>query len=315
MAPAGAAQPMILLDPSPALMSPPAGPVNSIRPGCTLTRHTLAGGPPSHGCGDAMRPQNQHASRPTSHAPYRRLTSARPKCSLQSAWHQHNRCPLRPAYLTTGLLSFSAVGILQNLKSCKTASNNPFSRQRNIPRLAQFILAFNRWSSSTGGYPSAQPASFQRQGVNKGKKRESVLEESSNHSPKRALNNHQSNSPMASTSQGRVNTVEMERMTLGELFVERQLAEAQFDECPQNQSFKHNIKPSGRHYPQGPRQPPSGLFSQPATPWMSQDQAPRTEDILDSHFISLFHNHLMQSDIINPLSAFHTWPLHVFHSI
>ncbi|KAA1099584.1 hypothetical protein PGT21_017421 [Puccinia graminis f. sp. tritici] len=97
MAPAGAAQPMILLDPSPALMSPPAGPVNSIRPGCTLTRHTLAGGPPSHGCGDAMRPQNQHASRPTSHAPYRRLTSARPECSLQSAWHQHNRCPLRPA--------------------------------------------------------------------------------------------------------------------------------------------------------------------------------------------------------------------------
>ncbi|KAA1091895.1 hypothetical protein PGTUg99_000175 [Puccinia graminis f. sp. tritici] len=136
-------------------------------------------------------------------------------------------------YLTTGLFSFSAVGILRNLKSCKTASNNPF-RQRNIPRLAQSILAFNRWSSSTGGYPSAQPASFQCQGVNKGKKRESVLEESSNHSPKRALNNHQSNSPMASTSQGRVNTVEMEQMTLGELFVERQLAEAQFDECKRN---------------------------------------------------------------------------------
>ncbi|KAA1099581.1 hypothetical protein PGT21_013169 [Puccinia graminis f. sp. tritici] len=95
-------------------------------------------------------------------------------------------------------------------------------------------LGFQSLSSSTGGYPSAQPASFQCQGVNKGKKRESVLEESSNHSPKRALNNHQSNSPMASTSQGRVNTVEMEQMTLGELFVERQLAEAQFDECKRN---------------------------------------------------------------------------------
>jgi hypothetical protein len=42
--------------------------------------------------------------------------------------------------------------------------------------------------------------------------------------------------------------------------------------------------------------------------------SPRKEDTLESNLISLLHNHLMQSYIINPLSAFHPWPLHVFHS-
>ncbi|KAA1121653.1 hypothetical protein PGTUg99_010765 [Puccinia graminis f. sp. tritici] len=97
------------------------------------------------------------------------------------------------------------------------------------------ISSVDRWSSSSGCYPPSHPTFPSHLPTDKGKKRQLVSEESSDHLSKRALNNQQSNSPSASTSRGIVDTVEMEPMTLGELFFERQLAEAQYDES--NQMF------------------------------------------------------------------------------